>query len=266
VSTKRYKITELIEECWNKKNRANSLYEIFSPNIIHELILGKRLGRGSFCQMADDWCQSFPDMCVTMTDIEEFGHSVKITAEVKATYLKPLQDQHSDKEDVVTKSAVLEQLVTTSPTGKRISYEIEEIYFFDNQNQVTRFISYTDVPHLFNQINLSLSKEDYAFQAVLKKNYGALIKRLKELHHPHLTSREMECLSLNLLGLSAKQIGIYLRVSYRTIEAHLYHAFHLLGLKGRKQCLEQIMTTQTLLMWHDLGKLVLQKSIGKAHV
>lgn len=45
----------------------------------------------------------------------------------------------------------------------------------------------------------------------------------KELANQHLTQREIDIIKFLLQGYSAKEIGLALNISYRTVETHIYY-------------------------------------------
>jgi len=247
----------LIHTFWNSKEWGNHFDEHLSSHLIHELIVGKRLGRETLKMMSRDWCHSFPDLHVEITEVEEIGGNVIINMEVSGTYEKPLVYSHNKPDEIITETTLYKQIAATPPTGKKIFYTIEDIYFFHG-NQLVRYLSRTDPQHLFNQLNLYFHEEEYQGQKLLSKNRILLLNHLNQLYQSRLSKREIECLSLSLLGFSAKQIGDFFGLSSRTIESHLHHALHEIGVFSRLDCIEKFIHNQTLLIWHDLGKILLR--------
>jgi len=59
-----------------------------------------------------------------------------------------------------------------------------------------------------------------------------------------LTPRQKEVCELAVQGLTHKEIGRRLGISYRTVEDHMHHAFQIYGVKNKVGLLYRMMGAQ----------------------
>ncbi|MCB9092858.1 MAG: hypothetical protein H6620_09890 [Halobacteriovoraceae bacterium] len=69
-----------------------------------------------------------------------------------------------------------------------------------------------------------------------------------------LTPRELECSALGLCGFTSKQIGLFLGISFRTVEKNLQIAFEKMRCYGKAHCMEIMYTHGLLNIWQDFAR------------
>lgn len=232
-------ITYFLNEMWNDKalEEKEELYSISSKSLIINSPLGKSIGLQKFHDINDSWNLAFPNMQVSKIDIESFGNVVVSNWWSDAVHTNPFKG--------------------ISATGKKIHYPGETIFYFE-RGKIVRYSCKIDMVDLYQQLGMFFKQEEYGGQAVAIKDQKLLITKLKECTDHHLTSREIQCLSLNLLGFSAKQVAMILVISYRTVETHLQKALHELHFCSKLECMEVMMEKGLLALWQDLGKILVQ--------
>ncbi|MCB1068196.1 MAG: ester cyclase [Simkania sp.] len=235
------KIVKFLNEFWNCKSTENKshLYSIFSKDLLINSPLGKTVGLPKLLEVNDAWYNAFPNIIVDKIDVESFGNVIV------TNWWGNSRHENSFKE--------------LAATGKKICYPGETIFFFNELGQISRYSCKIDMLNIYKQLGVVYHNEEYSEQALLKNDKDLLIQTLKKYTKELLTSREIQSLSLNLLGFSAKQIGLFLYISPRTVETHLQRALHSLGCSTRLQCLEVMVENSLLPIWQDLGKILVRE-------
>lgn len=241
MTSQKEKVVKFLKDFWNCKSLKDKspLYSIFSDNLLINSPLGKTIGLSKLHEVNDAWYDAFPNIVVDKIEVESFGNVV-ITS----------WRGNSKHEN---------QFKELAATGKEIRYPGETTFFFDSQERIVRYSCKVDMLDIYKQLGVVLHKEEYPEQALLSKDTDLLIQSLKKYTKHLLTSREIQCLSLNLLGFSAKQVGVFLYISPRTVETHLQHAIHSLNCSTRLQCLEVMVENELLPIWQDLGKILVRE-------
>jgi len=103
-------------------------------------------------------------------------------------------------------------------------------------------------------------KDGPTYSFLLWKREERLMQHLRIKVDAHLTKREIQCLSCNLFGFSAKQIACILPISHRTVEAYLQKALHKLSCFSKLACLEKMHNLGVLWDWHELARRLLEES------
>ena len=233
-------IAQFLNELWNNKSCQNKspLYSIFSNNLIVNSPIGKSIGVDMLRLFTDKWLMAFPDIKISEIKIKSFEHVV--ISNWKST-------------------AIHENQFNNIPsTGKKIHYSGETSFYF-LEKKIVRYSCHVDLSKIYQQLGYFYKQEEYDGQALIFKNKKLLIQKLKEVTNNRLTSREIQSLSLNLIGFSAKQIGIFLSISNRTAETHLHKALHELGCFSKLQYFEKIIEKSMLHLWQDLSKILIQE-------
>lgn len=239
-------VKSFLNSCWNERvsvNEGEALYSIFSQQLIINSPLGKTVGLSNFSEINKKWHQAFPDIHISHVEIENYGSTVIANWESQGTHL--------------------ENFKGVSPTGKEIHYPGETIFYFNQEGKVVRYSCKVDMMSIFSQLGFYLQKEEYDNQCILKKNKKLLIGKINELFNHQLTPKEAQCVSLYLLGFSAKQIGLILFISFRTAETHLNRGLHHCGCHSKLQCVEMMLEKNLLPLWQDLGKILLSEYEAK---
>jgi DNA-binding CsgD family transcriptional regulator len=103
-------------------------------------------------------------------------------------------------------------------------------FFMNSLKKLEQFVNY------FEEQAADLINEHNKANRIILPNYLTKANniivpgdKLFNSHLDNLTPRELECLSLAIAGYSAKEIGMKLNISYRTVERHIYNAKNILG-------------------------------------
>lgn len=92
-------------------------------------------------------------------------------------------------------------------------------------------------------------------------SYTALtLGRINKVMHDPLTSRELQVLSLWLLGLTMSGIGQLLSISHRTVESHLGHVREKLHVQSRFELLKLLLRLELFDDLFQLAKLLFGQS------
>lgn len=227
---------------WNDKSLKNNcdLYSPFSPSLIINSPIGKKVGTSDFITINNEWNYAFPDLQLSNIEVESFGDAVITTWRSRARQQAPFKG--------------------LEPSGKKIDYFGETIFFF-KEGKIVRYSCKIDMVHLYHQLGMWFTPEEYDQQRILSQNKDLLIERIRDSLSGNLTKREVEMLSLYITGFNAKQIGSICFISSRTVETHLFRALHELGCTNKYQCLEKLLASYMLPLIQDLAKLLLKKGI-----
>ena len=101
--------------------------------------------------------------------------------------------------------------------------------------------------------------QEYPSQDIFCQNLREESKKLQNLSTPPLSPKEIECLCLNLNGFSAKQIGLLMSISYRTVQTHIQHSLDKLQCFNKYQCFEMMYEKGFLPIWQDFFNLLLKR-------
>ena len=217
------------------KTGSSSAYAIFSNNVIIDTPLGYEKGINSLKFITDFWFKAFPDGCSMIEKIEVCGHGVVVQWKACGTHLGTLQG--------------------IPPTRKKIVCEGEAFFTFNHKKEIIYYAEKHDMNDLLSQLDVQKPFINKSPQELLCGNLTLLIMALKQTY-AKLTDREIECCSLFISGFSAKQIGIMLSISHRTVETHLEKGRLSLGCTNRIQMIEKFLVEQTYFLFQDLARLL----------
>lgn len=241
MEKKAHLVENFLCDLWNDKSKSSKeelFVELFSSNLIIDSPIAKEVGSRTLLNVSNCWMQGFPDMQVGQIELELFGDIVITNWRSRATHLSTFKGIEA--------------------TGKKIDYPGETIFFF-KENKIVRYFCKIDMVEVYNQLGLRLAKRDYEGQDILSQNKALLIANIQANFSEGLTKREVELMSLYLMGFNAKQIGRFCSISHRTVETHLSRALQELGCQNKHQCLEKIVSSWMLPIFQDLAKLVLEQ-------
>jgi len=240
VEKKSLCVRDFLSDYWNEKSSGSKLelFDLFSENLVIDSPICKKIGRAALAEINAKWDEGFPDMQIYNMEAESFGDTVVVSWRSTASHLGNFQ--------------------AVTPSEKRIHYTGETIFFF-KEGKVVRYLCKIDMVDIYHQLGMRIAPEDYAQQEVLSRNKALLINKIQKDLSSRLTEREIEMLSLYLLGLNAKQIGILCSISHRTVETHLSKALHELSCTNKHQCLEKIISLWMLPIFQDLSKILLSQ-------
>ena len=257
-------VKDFVEEVFNRKTQNSIIFKSFSENVLFKSFFGKRTGLSSFQLSCVDWIAAFPDIHFHFKKLEQYGNTVIAQYQVKGTHLSrylttkvtnPLAIQHI--------SPLLLQIEKVAPTYRCVDYLLEATFVFRKKKIIIVTLQEPIQPILFKQLGFFVRKEAYPNQSITIDDEYGTIATIREITKKQLTTREIQCLSLNLLGFSAKQIARILDISFRTAKSHLHKAVHTFGCFNKLQCLETIQENNLLPIWRDLAEIILKKKNPK---
>lgn len=225
-----------LNEMWNAKTEdLDELHLIFSPDLIAASPLGSKIGVDDLKQTNIVWSQGFPDMALSNIELTNSGELVVAQWKSQGTNTNFFNDY--------------------KPTGRKVEYEGVTIFQFDGK-KVIRYKCIINMLDVYEQLGFFLEQESYDGQKIIRHNHTLLLNRLKSiLSTACLSNREFECLSFFIHGWSAKQIGMHLKCSYRTIQNHLSNAMDKLHCHSKHQLFELMNSLGILPLLEDLYKI-----------
>ena len=133
------------------------------------------------------WRDSFPDLNIEFKDIEFYNNVIIVDWTGEGT-------QHGEFQNL-------------EPTGKSVFYPGKTMWTFNN-GMITNYMCQIDLMNIYKQLGYFLVQEEYPQQETIRKNKNILVGRLSSVRlyrKYYLTPREVEVLSLWLLGFQAKK-------------------------------------------------------------
>lgn len=233
-----HQVETFYDEVWNHKHLEKEVIQQFlSTDLSWFHPLGHQEGVDRVCASIMEWIEGFPDCQVYEIRLTKRGRVIFSDWKGKATHQG--------------------RIYGIPPTGKQIEVSGKSSFFFHGSKII--HIS-TSIPMLqiFKQLGFYIKKEDYPEQSCYFKSKFLFTERIR-YHYPDLTMREIECLSLILLGLTGKQIANILCISVRTVESHFSAGFMKLGFLKKDSFIEKLFEDKTYMIWHDLGLRVLSR-------
>lgn len=160
------------------------------------------------------------------------------------------------------KVAIVESQVTLGSTSKdlehhlvlRVDIDAVQRSVMPIQGHIVECVCMLDLIDICKQL------EECWGVPILPKSKHELIHIARKETDFLLTRREVECLSISLLGFSARQVGRLLYISCRTVESHLQKALATLYCKTKLDCLDMMMEQNRLHVWQELGRILLNES------
>ena len=230
---------------WGGKPSQRTLsegFEIFSNHLIVNSPLGYSKGTDTLKLNMSSWFEAFPDVIANIGEIHHYKDSIVCKWGAKGTHQALFQD--------------------LEPTGKTFFTQGELALVFDQSSQVVHYMAKVDMGDIFHQLGENTIKEEPSSQNRLHSNLRLLIHELIT-HYIRLTHREIECASLCISGFSAKQIGIMLSLSHRTVEDYLEKARSSLNCNNKIQVIEKLLAEQTFFLFQDCARLLVIQHASK---
>lgn len=229
-------IHTFLNEMWNTKtDNLDELHDIFSTNLIAVSPLGAKVGSENLKNTNVAWSRGFPDMKLSNIQIINSGNLVIAEWRSQGTNTNPFNDYN--------------------PTGKKVDYSGVTIFQFDGE-KVVRYKCFINMLDIYDQLGFFLEQESYEGQKLIRRNHALLLEKLKNLTaESNLSAREIECVSFFVHGWSAKQIGLHLKCSYRTIQNHLSNAMDKIDCHSKPQLFEFLKGRGLIPLFEDLYKL-----------
>ncbi len=239
METEEKKIEVFLNHLWDPRPvEQKFVFSYFAENALFSSPFGNKIGLESMLAIHQSWCTAFPDKVISRYAIEHYPNTIITHWECQATHLGIFREVEA--------------------THKKIQYEGEAVFLFE-RGKVNRYFCKVDLLGIFNQLGYQLKPEE-CFGGEQVDHAKLIIEKIQQSLPVGLTKREVECLSLYLMGMSARNIGNIFFVSSRTVESHIQNAFQKLQLSSKIQCLEQMIQLDLLHLWQALGKEFLHKN------
>jgi len=236
-------IADQFLKIWNqeKRDESEAFYSSLDDNVLIDSPIASRQGKGDFRFVMDNWLQAFPDIHVKKSKNYVYNNLVVSKWTAKGCHYGPFQQ--------------------FNPTEKMIEYHGETVFVFNDQNKIVHYIAKVNLLDIFRQIEPeSVSQTIIDLNRLNEREEKANLIRI---HYPHLTKREIDCLSLGFIGFSAKQIGILLTISHRTVQSHVGQAIGKLGCTSRMQAMERLLADNNLYIFQNVGTLICKENSQK---
>lgn len=103
-------------------------------------------------------------------------------------------------------------------------------------------------------------KEAYPKQSQIKSDYLLLLNVLKKMGKKQyvLTNREAIVITFYLQGRTAKEIGEWFTINFRTVQTHLNNGMHKLECRSKPQLHEFVSSVGLSYVFRDFYDLILQ--------
>ena len=249
-------VVEFLEEL-NKRNLESSLFERFSEEVILDDINGKHIGVKTFKNYFLKWISVFPDYKIEIDQITNYKNTIIVSNINKGTHENVFTEPPDNPEEKICRSDFSYQFSNHIPEGKNYRVHGDIIFIISNDKIERVIFAGYDNCLFYRQLGL----KTYAENNYQNNKHRPLIDRLQQLGKPYFTKKETICLSLNISGLSAKQIGKLTGNSHRTIECHLQHAIQKSDCFSKLDLIEKMIDNGTLPLWHDLCRLLLKLNL-----
>ncbi|MGA8163724.1 MAG: LuxR C-terminal-related transcriptional regulator [Waddliaceae bacterium] len=260
MKSKKKIVSTFVHEAINEKNYAiKEVYEHISERVLANGCIEKKIGISALKKMFEEWMYIFPDHSIEVLELEEQSHAVVLRGIVFAHHVKRFCPTIQDKSGALENPHFIKRLSNIEPKGNQISYPLDIHFLFDGKRIICCDFTILDLTNFFQQLECPGKTEKFPEQSVPCSNFKELIKNLRNSANPPLSQKEVECLCLNLNGFSAKQIGMLMSLSYRTIQGHIQHSFDKLQCFSKCQCLEMMHENRFLPIWRDLFNLLIKQ-------
>lgn len=240
-SMNRTKMLQFLDGFRNAALKRIRFSDLYAPDLIVDNIYGRIIGRQNYQHMADLAFEAFPDWHVETKKIEILGNTAIVSYEYAGTYQKRFD---ASSQSCLKDSSHIKRLDTIPIGGKIANLHSECVYIFDKKS-IVRMHMHSDYESFYRQ--LGQEKANVELTEQLQNRF-------------FLSKREIQCVSLTLLGFSAKYTASLFFISPRTVETHLQKAYEKLKCNGKKQCFEIMLTNQSLHLWHEYANAILKKT------
>ncbi|PCI75780.1 hypothetical protein COB21_05230 [Candidatus Aerophobetes bacterium] len=229
--------SDFVFQSWEDASvhKKTSIYDLFSENAIINTPLFYQVGPESLKQSMAGGFQAFPDATFIITKVHDYERNVTCKWAANATHLGDFNG--------------------VNPTKKKVCICGETSFIFNQENQVVHYIATLNMNELLTQLGQQAISHKQSPQDLLISNVKPLITSLQNYYNT-LTAREFECCSLFISGFSAKQIGLMLSISHRTVETYLEKVRFTLSCTSRIQMIEKFLSEQTYFILQDLARLL----------
>lgn len=246
-------VYEFLNNVFNDKSSENKTecFKLFSDTtIVTSPYVGRNIGSNFLQKLIQEWCYVMPKVIMSDIKIEVFGPVVFTTWLMKG--------KHENLYRIEGDSHASHNILFKDPgsLGKPVQYAGEMTVYFE-RDRIVRYNCKYDILSIYKQLGFFLHKEEYPGQSFLFKDRKLLISRLQKHCSKPITAREVEVLSLYIMGFSAKQIASCFSISFRTVESHIRKALDAVEAFNKLDCLEKMISNQLLPLWQDLGKILL---------
>jgi DNA-binding CsgD family transcriptional regulator len=247
-------VKTFIGECWHANYNEACIAESLLKNCLHQKTIGKCIGIESFTSDCKDWSVAFPNYTTEIKTIKEYRNVVVCNVGRKGTHTNRYSSTNRDRKSILIKSDFFTTIENSAPTGRSYEQPAQLIFAFEKE-KISQIIIEENPTGLPEQLGLKVCRQELCFLL----DTSLQMRSLNESLQASLSERELECLALGFCGFSAKHIAEILKVSFRTVETHLCHAYQKLGCYGKQQVLESMYEKELLTLWLDLGKLLLMR-------
>lgn len=213
-----------MNELWNTKATEVIDY-YFEPYTIVESPISATIGAMGKKKVVESWFQSFPDVRCKVCKTESFGSKIIISWECKGTH-------ENDFLDIKANSI---PIVYTGNTALTL-----------RGNKIVEYKADLNIWVVFKKHGII--KENPS----IRRSYTEIIDKMMSLGTNKLSFKEVECISLWLLGMSSKEAAKLLNVSDKTIDKQRAGAKEKLQVYSKVQLFDKIrgLGVQHLFMWH----------------
>ena len=146
-------------------------------------------------------------------------------------------------------------------TGKEVICQGMSTYHFNEHGKVYAHNYQADLMSLYKQMGYHFTKETYPKQSMIKSDYELLLGTLMKMGKDKnvISKRETLMLTFYVNGRSAKEIGEWFKIHFRTVQTHINNGMHKLGCHSKNQLHEFIKSVGLSYVFRDLYDLLMQR-------
>ena len=225
---------EFMDCCWNDKD-LNSLDQIIHTETQIESPVSFSAGCDFFLNIMQMWFRAFPDIRYKQKNITYHEGKIFIEWECRGRHLG--------------------EFYSVAATGKPIIYSGQtQLSFIDGQ--LLTYHADVDVKQIIDQITVPgfvLPER--------KKTVDSPYNIVKQIIDVHLSKRQVECISLAMLHMSAKEMAKILGIESNSVNTHLKRAYALLDVANRHGLVDYAIANNLIEFLLRIG-ITLRKNYG----
>ncbi len=253
-------ILELSEAFWVEKHLNETLIkDHVSPEIFYSSpITGSYIGIEKLKKMHELYRSLFKDIRIDLLDLKQQDTQYISVWNFEAVYNGI--PKHIKKENFTDffSYQYIDILEKSNIIFKKVNYNVNVFISYNAKRKLSAYCSTIDMQDIYQNLGVFVKNESYKEEYKLYNSEQLITERLKNISNK-LTKRELECLSLNLYGFSAKQIATIVSTSYRTVQSQLGNAINKVECFNKIDCIEKFYESEVLDIWNDLAKILMRK-------
>ena len=148
-------------------------------------------------------------------------------------------------------------------SGKEITCQGISVFHFNENKKVYTHQYQADLLSMYSQLGYYLEKEAYPEQSQIKSDYALLLDILMKMGKQQavITKKEVLMITFYLQGRTAKEIGEWFAINFRTVQTHLNNGLHKLDCCSKKQLHELVSSIGLTYVFRDFYDLIIRHNL-----